>query len=118
MRSAWHSRRASLIHPAARRLIRESLIDERRIVVGEGRANFTRKQHQTFAGFGATRQLEIEKRGEVDTMVDGGLKLISVRSAFRRLRRQILASYPVSGPAASAARGAAKPPRNQKVSAG
>ena len=107
-----------LITPPARRLIRESLIDERRIIVDEGRMTFTRREHQRFAAFGATRQLEVEKRREVDTVVDGGLKLISVRSAFRRLRRQILASYPVSGTASSAARGKAKPPPKQKVSAG
>ena len=85
------------LHPVARRLLRESLIDERRMI-DEGQTVLTRREHQTFSKFGSTRELEVERSGEVDVITDGQLKLITVASAFRRRRRLIIQSHPVSGP--------------------
>jgi hypothetical protein len=89
---------AVALHPVARRLLRESLIDEARLV-GEGQTAFTRREHQAFGRFGSTRQLDLEKAGEVDVITDGQLKLTTVASAFRRKRRLIIQSHPVHGPA-------------------
>ena len=85
------------LHPVARRLLRESLIDERRMI-DEGQTVLTRREHQIFGKFGSTRELEVERSGEVDVITDGQLKLITVASAFRRRRRLIIQSHPVSGP--------------------
>lgn len=78
----------------ARRMVRESVADE----ANEPRQVFTREEHQTFAALGATRELEIERDGEVDTLLDGWTRLVTVRSAYRRRRRLILEANPVQGP--------------------
>ena len=78
-------------------MLRDSIVDEGRIA-GAGKSLLTRKEHQAFGNHGSTRELQIEKAGEVDVILDGSTKLITVKSAFRRRRRLIIQSHPVSGP--------------------
>ena len=87
------------LNPKLRRMIRDALLAQRR----EPSPVFTRKRHMTWAGIGSsTKQLEIERNGEVDVLHDGAVVLVTVSSAYRRRIRQIIQSNPVHGPAPKA----------------
>jgi hypothetical protein len=90
---------AVALSPKARRMIRDALMEWR----GETRSVMTRKQYRLWAGgISENKQLEIERAGELDTLHDGAIVLVTVKSAYLRRIKQIIASNPVHGPAPKA----------------
>ena len=49
---------------------------------------------------GGTKEIQLENDGEVDSFLDGAIRLVTTASIYRYLIRQAIASHPLDEPAA------------------
>ena len=68
------------------------------------RFSVTRKEAQQMLGIGATREIDLERAGELHSYLEGSARRVTVGPIYARLIRLALASHPAGGPAATARR--------------
>ena len=92
------------VSPEAAKLVAVLLVQK----AADPRKGVPRKISQEMGGWGSTTQIEKEKRGDLQTFLDGMARRVFVPSIYDHLIALAVASHPVGGPAKKARQPAAR----------
>jgi hypothetical protein len=70
----------------------------------DSRFSVTRKETQQMLGIGATREIDLERAGELNSYLEGSMRRVPVGPIYARLIKLAIASHPVDGTAAKVRR--------------